>query len=149
MDYLVTLGCMALVLGAVLYLGYPLLASAPGVPGLDSAEPARQLLERKEQVYAAIKEIEFDHSLGKLPSEDYQRHRQQLGSEAVSLLQQLDQLDGRDGSGLRARIQREVLALRKTPDPGPGACPGCGAQRRGDERFCPQCGRALSGDAQS
>jgi len=149
MDYLITLGCMALVLGVVLYLGYPLLASSSGVPAPDSSEPTRQLLERKEQVYAAIREIEFDHALGKLPSEDYQLHRQLLESEAVGLLQQLDQLGGRNESGLRARIRKEVLALRTTPDPGPGACPACGAERHGGERFCPQCGRALTGDAQS
>ena len=149
MDYLITLGCMALLLGLVLFLGYPLLASGSGAAGPASAPPAWPLIERKEQVYAAIKEIEFDHALGKLRAEDYQGHRQQLESEALDLLQQLDQLDGRSEEALRARIRREVMALRQNPGSGLPPCPACGAQRRGHERFCPQCGAALAGDARS
>lgn len=150
MDYLTTLGCMALLLGLLLYLGYPFLISAPAISASGSTEHARQLLERKEQVYTAIKEIEFDHALGKLPAEDYQRHRQQLEAEALTLLQQLDQMDGRSEALLKSRIKGDVLALRQRPGPGPLLCPACGALRRGEDRFCPQCGAPLAaGDATS
>ena len=65
---------------------------------------AGDLLDRKETVYAAIKEIEFDYQMGKLSEEDFQQLRQQYKDEAVSILKQLDNAQGqKSGEGTKAK----------------------------------------------
>jgi len=146
MEYLIPLGCMALLLGFVLYVGYPLLASQQQVQALSADARSRQLQERKEQLYAAIKELEFDQDLGKLSDEDYQHLRRQLETQALTVIQQLDEMDGRtDLQPLQDRIEREVLSLRRTRPADPGIrCPSCGTEKRPEDLFCPRCGTPLA-----
>ena len=69
-DLLPILCSVALLLGLLLYLGYPLLTS--GRVGAAS-RPTRQLFERKEQLLGEIVELELDRELGKVSAEDFQR----------------------------------------------------------------------------
>ena len=139
MEYLIPLGCMGLLLGLVLYVGYPLFTTRQQTQALSSDARSRQLQERKEQLYADIRELEFDQDLGKLSAEDYQGLRSQLETEALAVIQQLDQMDGRpDAEALQERIEREVLALR-TEQPA-DSCPSCQAARDPKDLFCSQCG---------
>jgi hypothetical protein len=54
----------------------------------------RELLAEKETLYAAIKELEFDHQAGKLSLEDYLQTRRSYELRAVAVLEQIDRLDG-------------------------------------------------------
>ncbi len=140
MDYLVPLGCAALLVGFVLYVGLPLYASRQQVQSPSFGAPARSLQERKEQLYATIKELEFDRSLGKLAEEDYQHQRQELEAQALALLQKLDQLNGHTHiEALQARIEEDILTLRGASSRGL-RCPSCRAQYHPGDRFCSQCG---------
>ncbi len=139
MEYLIPLGCMGLLLGLVLYVGYPLFTPHQQAQALSSEPRNQQLQERKEHLYAAIKELEFDQDLGKLSAEDYQGLRSQLESEALAVIQQLDQMNGRsDTDALQDQIEREVLALRA--EQSDGSCPSCQATREPKALFCSQCG---------
>ena len=141
MDYLVVLSCMALLIGLVLYAGYPLFTSRQPVPSLSGTARAWKLAERKEQVYTTLKELEFDHVLGKLPEEDFQRLRQELEAEALHLITQLDQMDGRvESRAVQDRIEEDVRALRHREPATRTQCSSCGASRRAEDRFCSQCG---------
>lgn len=143
MEYLTSVLCLALLAGLVFCIGYPLLQQPAGAPVAEGSK--KHLLERREQLLAAIKEIEFDQAMGKLPEGEYQRLRQQLEAEAVHVLHQLDQLDGQSGlNALRSRIEKDVLALRQ---PQKNRCPACGAPRRQADRFCSRCGARFEGDA--
>ena len=125
-----------------MYIGYPLFAArrrASSVPS-SSTLPAKDLLERKEQLYASIKELEFDRSTGKLDEEDYQLLRAELERDALHVLQEVDQLNGQvDSTALQSRIEADVHKLRQTTAAS-AQCPSCKAQRRPQDRFCAQCG---------
>ena len=101
---------------------------------------------QKETLYTAIRDLEFDFHTGKVDQKDYTNLRQHLESEAVQILQQLDEVDPL--AGLDGELERQILALRQHPLSKGAAvstllCPGCAATLQGHENFCPSCGRPL------
>ena len=138
MGLLPILCSLVLLLGLLLYLGYPLLTS--GRVGAASGQ-TRQLFERKEQLLGEIVELEFDHELGKVSAEDFQRLFAELEAETLAVIDELDRLNGASSYQRERRIEEEVAALRqKTAVP---RCRGCGTVRREGDMFCPQCGASL------
>src|SRR3990172_4533239 len=82
---------LAIAVSAVIV--WPLLRARSQVTifnSFDSNHKAGDLQDRKETIYAAIKDIEFDYQMGKLSEEDFKALRQQYKEEAVSLLKEID-----------------------------------------------------------
>lgn len=52
-----------------------------------------QLLSEKESLYATIKELDFDHEMGKLSDEDYEQLKNEYTSKALVVLKTLDQTE--------------------------------------------------------
>ncbi len=50
------------------------------------------LLERKEQLYENLRDLNFEYRAGKYPEEDFNVQRTQLENEAALLLAEIDQL---------------------------------------------------------
>jgi hypothetical protein len=50
------------------------------------------LLERKEQLYENLRDLNFEHRAGKYPEEDFQAQRALLENEAAQLLAEIDRL---------------------------------------------------------
>lgn len=50
------------------------------------------LLERKEQLYENLRDLNFEFKAGKYPDEDFQIQRAQLEAEAEQLLAEIDHL---------------------------------------------------------
>lgn len=161
MDIGVITACLLLLALCGYFIARPLLTLRNATAGDVSI---RQLSERKEQIYASIIELAFDNELGKLPDVDFQRMRGELEAQALSILEQLDQLGQQQSSGdIEQRIEREIAALQKQTDqpstphtappsePPPASsiatakfCGQCGTARRGTDRFCTQCGTAFA-----
>ncbi len=111
----------------------------------------RAALEReKTLVLRSIKELEFDHAMGKLSEKDFSEMGARLRSRAAGLLRQLD-----TGTiGYREQIEREIQQrLAKKSDgqaervlssrPVNGRCGSCGTDNDGDASFCKRCGQRL------
>lgn len=129
---------------------------------------ADALMAEREQVLDALRDLDFDHAMGKLTAEDYTPQRTQLVARGVELLRQLDALrapvNGAAGS-FEAEVERAVAARRRAApadlprDPeaqmeaaiaarrkaasGP-ACAQCGTAAQPGDRFCAKCGAALA-----
>lgn len=110
----------------------------------------RAALERdKALTLRSIKELEFDHAMGKVSEADFAEMRDRLRQRAVRLMTQLE------GSAVyRAQIERDVAEVGRVSgasDPGAGSargtCASCGTANDTDARFCKQCGMALGGKA--
>jgi predicted nuclease with TOPRIM domain len=50
------------------------------------------LLERKDQLYENLRDLNFEYRAGKYPEEDFESQRAQLESEAEHLLAEIDHL---------------------------------------------------------
>jgi hypothetical protein len=100
----------ALVLGAVLalivvaFVARPFLREpAPASDRLDELDPAARarldLVEERDRVLAALKELEFDHRTGKVTDEDYRAQIGPLRRRAAETLRALE-------SGAQPRHER-------------------------------------------
>jgi hypothetical protein len=124
-----------------------LLVGPPPAEEIGVEGQARQALEReKALVLRSIKELEFDHAMGKIGAADFEEMRDRLRLRAVGLIQQLD------AAGYRSAIERD-LAARIGPAAAPAAaaappaasiCARCRTANDGDARFCKQCGAPLA-----
>jgi hypothetical protein len=50
------------------------------------------LLERKEQLYENLRDLNFEYKAGKYPDEDFEVQRAQLENEAATLLAEIEHL---------------------------------------------------------
>lgn len=80
--------------------------------------------DRREAALDALRELEFEFQTGKLTREDYLPLRAKYAAEAIAARDEL-------GEGA---------------DTGPGRCPTCGAERRGEAKFCSRCGTRLAAE---
>ena len=58
-----------------------------------------ELESRKEAKYREIRDTELDHAAGKLDDEDFRRQEAELRSEAVEILNQLQEVKGEQVAG--------------------------------------------------
>jgi ribosomal protein L40E len=101
-------------------------------------ENVEDLFLAKERIYANIKDLDFDHQVGKIGREDYLAMRQAMKQEAEAVLGRIDQLKA---GNLREVLEREIARHRK--EPRTGVCLECGANNQLSARFCAQCGHRL------
>ena len=141
----------------------------PGI--LNSDHDRSALLANRERLIEAIQELDFDHTLGKIPAEDYPAMRSILVKKAALVIKDLDTLENSGQSdqdivtGLENEITRkrtdglsttvttnfivndddieELIAARRAArkERSAGFCPNCGKPILKSDKFCPSCGK--------
>jgi hypothetical protein len=53
------------------------------------------LIERRESIYANLRDLNFEYLAGKYPEEDYQEQRGILEGEAATVLAEMNKLESR------------------------------------------------------
>lgn len=121
-----------------------------------------QLIAERESVLAALRDLDFDHAMGKTSDEDYAPQRASLVAQGAEVLKKLDAL-GTGGQGNGDEIERLVATRRKTRPagaprdeveariamrrgqkvPSAGDCPHCAAPIQAGDQYCGKCGQAL------
>lgn len=141
-----------LIIGVVAFVAYPLLQSTRArVVELEGASDMvlEGLVSQRDAMYAAIKDLENDHALGKLSDVDYRSLRAKYEAKAVAILQELDHVIGAKPRARPARddeaIEREIARLRRAKTNSALKCPQCGAVQSPDDVFCARCGASLRG----
>lgn len=86
-----TLGLLA---GALMLIALFLYTFWPENTSANQREKSRLefLLERKDQLYENLRDLNFEFRAGKYPEEDYQAQRTQLENETANLLQEIEHL---------------------------------------------------------
>jgi hypothetical protein len=143
---------MLLLAGFVAVIVHPILTTRQAwVRPSNLARSRLELTEQKEQLYSSIRELEFDHSLGKVSDTDFETLRVDLESQAVTTLRRLDGLQTTatpDEADLTARIETDLQtvsppATAATTPAVAKFCSSCGAARQPVHKFCAQCGGAF------
>ena len=168
-----------LIVGTLAYVFRPLLDAKGGKnwsrSGVGATAPTvEELTARRDAIYAALKDAEFDREAGKLAEEDYKMVRARYMAEAAQVLRQLDQLAPEGDAALDAEIERAITEVRSenTDSPPAGypadlveavdaevaslvkrtratdkhalACPDCGQRYQPGDVFCAACGASLA-----
>ncbi|NDJ53565.1 MAG: zinc-ribbon domain-containing protein [Chloroflexi bacterium] len=129
-----------------LFLSQSAIEAAQGVDAW-ATQLRRQadLLTARRDVYAALRDLDFEYSTDKVSQEEYGRQRYKLMGQAVDILQQIDQLPplGDDpiesalgGSNSIAEESGEVYY-----------CSNCGEEVGLTDHFCGSCGSELVEEA--
>ena len=156
MDLASLLLAAALILLVAMFIARPLIERA----ALREGQPTRAetLAAERGTVVAALRELDFDHTTGKIAEDDYAVQRVALVAQGVALLKQLDEISNQSAQTLdvddeleaairaaRGKISKEPAVSR----PKPLRCPQCGQPHQADDRFCSKCGATLTAPAQT
>jgi len=115
-------------------------------------ERLNQLELRKEEIYATIKELEFDLKMGKLSKEDYGILNDQYSVEAIDCLKEIDELRLKNErktdpteQDIEGEIEREISMLRSDQSTKSTSifCTQCGLETSRGDKFCSHCGAKL------
>jgi len=131
------------------------------------------LMAERDRLITALQELDFDHSLGKIPAEDYPAMRSDLLQRASEILRKLDVLQPQNIASADAESRVEaVIAARRADaavqksgnrdvsdddledlvasrraarkEKSTGFCPKCGKPVLRTDRFCPHCGKSIN-----
>jgi rubrerythrin len=131
------------------------------------------LLADRDRILAALQELDFDNSMGKIPEEDYPVQRALLLKRGADVLRQMEEEQGqkhaqRDQSRLKAAVagaqpaaaavggarsgvrhedddlERLIASRRRDrSEKASGFCPQCGGPLQKSDQFCPKCGAGV------
>jgi ribosomal protein L40E len=145
-----------LALGWVVWLSFraahALVKDAPVVEaGVVATGKRRKELEReKASLLKALKELDFDHQMGKVSDKDFADIGATYRGRAIRVMRQLDDA-GRDyESMIAADVGKKLATATVEPSatkPEPEKCAKCGTRNDSDAEFCKKCGSKLVRDA--
>ena len=164
MLWITLLSALLLSLVALAYVVLPLLTRQAPLLQVED-DRLTDLLARKDGALRAIKDLEFDHQVGKISGEDYDRFHQRLNRQAIVLIQQLEKI-APESQALDTQIEGEIAQHRKalaSPAMQPNTngantngsttngatsatrfCTECGAQLEAKQKFCANCGASVA-----
>lgn len=130
---------------SLLAIVYPLLArTQPQSPVPASAtEALDELLARRESAFQALRELDFDHQVGKITDEDFAVFAAHLKRVAAEALKALDEWEATADGELGPTVAQEVAARRTLQGERARPCPSCGHPVAPGDRFCAACGARL------
>jgi len=92
----------------------------------------------RQAVLASLRDLDFDHRLGRIWPEDY------ASTRATLLAQAAEAMTDEHGGALEEILEEKVRRIRQRLDQGgPSSCPACGNRLTAGDRFCSLCGRGL------
>jgi hypothetical protein len=145
---MIWLACAALVILAGCYVLNPLFREPKGAADMDIPDEMEldRLLDRKATIYRSLKDLDFEHAMGKLSDADYRRLEADYKNDAAFLLQKLDQLGASED--LDNAIEKDIAARKAAlfapgPDRKTLRCPSCGAEIVPGKKYCADCGKRL------
>ncbi len=92
------------------------------------------LYNERDRALDALRDLQAEHTTGKLSDGDYQMLRVRYESKAAAVLQQIDALEG---------VQPKRSMTRKDNAKDAHACPRCHARVEIGDQFCFECGYKL------
>jgi len=124
---------LALVLfaGTLSYVVDPLLKKSNIYSKFNEDTTLRNLEQEKFNIYAQIKEADFEYEMGKLSYKDYRFQRKELMEKASEIL---DDIDHRLG-----KSEDETLSTTDAAT----ACAQCGTPASPDAAYCAVCGSPI------
>jgi len=143
-----------------MYLLQPYLERRTKIVSAQEFEHSHLLAERDRYINA-LRELDFDNELGKIPEDSYPTQRAELLKKGADALRRLDEYEGAKGTSAEERLEAVIAAQRadaiSAPKTASDAAPSMDADdelesliaaRRSkrnakSDGFCPNCGHAI------
>jgi len=140
---------LLLSVAALVAVAYPVLQREGQLrPRRSSArEELDELLAQREAAFQALRELRFDHQVGKITDEDFAAFEAHLKQSAARALQALDEWEAAADRDLDRALEAEIAARRAALAGVGRFCPACGRPAAAEDRFCGGCGAALPATA--
>ncbi len=138
---------MLVLLGAGLYILEPFMRRGAVGFNDDYEETAlHHLLSRKDSIYMAMKDLEFDFQTGKLSDDDYESLRQKFVLQAGEVLEEIDDMRPGKKGGAKAGAKKKAATATvvKADEADEQTCDECGFAYSEDNKFCQSCGAELT-----
>jgi len=164
---------LAVLLLAALFVARPFMERRRIMTVSAEEQELSSLMAERDRLITALQELDFDHALEKIPSEDYPGMRASLLQRASDVLRRLDALQPQDAvsTDAESRVEaviaarradaavqkpdkrevsdedlEELLAARRAArkEKSGGFCPKCGKPVLRTDRFCPHCGKSIN-----
>ena len=151
-----------------MYLAQPYLERRTKIVSAEELEHSYLLAERDRYINA-LKELDFDHEMGKVPEEEYPSQRAELLKKGADALRRIDEYEGAQNTSAEDRLEAVIAARRADSTSAPavdssvdtdddlealiaarrskrkaksgGFCPNCGHPILADDKFCTNCGK--------
>ena len=108
-----TLIYIAVAAAALVFVFRPLFTVKGEVAKASGRETKRMsLVEQRDRALEAIREVDFDHRMGKIEGDDYKETRARYEAEALQLINELDKGNGRAGE-IEDLVEQEIASVRK------------------------------------
>lgn len=118
--------------------------------------------EQKRAVLRALKDLEYERSVGKISDDDFHEYSARYRAEAKRLMQSLDEGLSVQRKQVESEVARRLNASEPAPEPEATAeeaekepesaapagreCPFCQTKNELDARFCKACGKAMDSE---
>lgn len=142
---------LLMVIVSVAVVAYPVVRGADRAGPRQSSARAEldELLAQREAAFQALRELRFDHQVGKVSDEDFAVFEAHLKQSAAAALQALDEWEAAADRGLEQVLEAEIAARRAALAGAGRFCPACGRPAAAEDRFCGRCGASLAPAAAS
>jgi rRNA maturation endonuclease Nob1 len=140
------IAALFVVAGVALYVAAPLFGDS-GDGRVKADLELDRLMHERSLAVQALRELEFDHQMGKLSQADYDALHAPLEARALTAMAAIEALRAqRRTAAHEPRRVRSTNLVEKTVErrlQRVAYCPECGVRARADGNFCVECGTSL------
>ena len=131
-------------IAALLLVAYPILvrARSPQRVETPAEEQLDELLGRRDAAFQALRDLRFDHEVGKVTDEDFVVFEADLKHTAADALRALDRWEARADRETDSALEL-AIAARARALAGGRRCRQCGNPAAPEDKFCSVCGADL------
>ena len=151
---MITISIALIIVLTIAFVAYPLSQRTQelDIAFVGAVDPAWEILvTQRDAAYGALKDLENEHTMGKLSDADYRSLRAKYETKAVAILQELDRVTATKPSSRKnvtadEDIERDVMQLRRASTKTKSFCHNCGTPHAPNDLFCSKCGTSLRGN---